>query len=189
MTLPLSPPISLSAICAEFGAPSNTPLASFLRGGAFVPNTPGNSGVPTSLPISMSNLLGASGSGGGAVNLADHSLSSSRGVGIASVTYQFKASGTIQWSEAPSNSGTYGGEWLLSGSAAAYDVRVTGVVNAVLTGIANGVWQNAAADWTAALSASVPATDFNDVLAVELRPTGGGATLATAAIGMYAERF
>lgn len=60
MALPSSPPIDLVAVCNEFGAPTNTPLTSFLRGGAWVPDTPANAGVPTALPISLLDLLGAS---------------------------------------------------------------------------------------------------------------------------------
>lgn len=60
MALPSSPPITLAQVCAEFGAPANTPLTAFLRGGAYVPATPANLGVPTSLPLGLTQLLGAS---------------------------------------------------------------------------------------------------------------------------------
>lgn len=192
MALPASPPISLSDICTEFAAPPTTPLGSFLRGGAYVADTPANAGVPAALPISIADLLGASsggGGGGGSVNLADHALFSARGAGIASVTYQFNAAGTVQWAEAPSNSGTYAGEWLLSGSAASYEVRVTGASSTVLTGIAGSIWQNAAANWSAVLSTGAPGTTLFEILSVDIRPAGGGATLASAAVEMYAERF
>lgn len=59
MTLPASPPITMVQIQAEFSAPAGTPLNSFLRGGAYVPNTGANAAVPTSLPISMAQLCGA----------------------------------------------------------------------------------------------------------------------------------
>lgn len=60
MTLPASRPITLAQVCTEFGAPSNTTLGAFVRGGSWVPNTPGNSGVPTAKPITLGDLLGAS---------------------------------------------------------------------------------------------------------------------------------
>ncbi len=60
MTLQLTPPISLGDVEAEFSAPTGTPLGSFLRGGAFVADTASNAGVPTSKPISLGDLLGAS---------------------------------------------------------------------------------------------------------------------------------
>lgn len=60
MTLPASPPITLGQVQTEFGAPTGTALGAFLRGGAYVPNTPTNSGVPTALPISLGQLCGAS---------------------------------------------------------------------------------------------------------------------------------
>ena len=59
MALPSSPPITLAQICAEFGAPAGTPLSAFVRGGAYVSNTTPNAGVPTALPISLLDLLGA----------------------------------------------------------------------------------------------------------------------------------
>jgi len=44
---------------AEYGAPQNTALGGFLRGGAFVPDSGINAGVPTTKPIALSNLLGS----------------------------------------------------------------------------------------------------------------------------------
>lgn len=186
MTLPASPPISLSAICAEFGAPANTPLASFLRGGTYVPNTPANAAVPTALPISLLDLLGAASVA--PVNLVDHVISSARGVGIATARYGFNAAGTVGWFLAPSSSGLFPGEWLLSGSASAYEVRVTGALASALTGITNGVWQNAAANWTATVDQAVPGVE-SEQITVEIRPAGGGTVLATALIDLEAERF
>lgn len=59
MTLPTSLPLSLGQVYTEFGAPAGTPLGSFLRGGAYVPNVSQNNNVPTALPISLGQLLGA----------------------------------------------------------------------------------------------------------------------------------
>lgn len=59
MALPLTGPISLSMIQAEFGGPTPVRLSNYYRGGAYVPNTPANSAVPTSGPISLSNFYGA----------------------------------------------------------------------------------------------------------------------------------
>ena len=59
MALPTNPPISLSQIQAEFGAPSTTGITDFRRGGAYVPDTPANAGVPASGDIGLLHLLGA----------------------------------------------------------------------------------------------------------------------------------
>jgi hypothetical protein len=59
MTLPTVPPLTLIEIQNEFGAPLGTPLSAFLRGGAWVPDIAQNSGVPTTLPIAILDLLGA----------------------------------------------------------------------------------------------------------------------------------
>lgn len=56
----VSNPASMSSVYAEFGAPAGTGLSAFLRGGAYVPNGPAaNAGVPTALPIALSQLAGA----------------------------------------------------------------------------------------------------------------------------------
>lgn len=59
MTLPSFKPITLGQVCVEFGAPGTTNLGAFVRGGAWVPDTSANSGVPTSKPITLGDLLGA----------------------------------------------------------------------------------------------------------------------------------
>ncbi len=60
MTLQLVRPISLADVRAEYGAPFGTSLGAFVRGGAFVPDSPGNVGVPTAKPIALGDLLGSS---------------------------------------------------------------------------------------------------------------------------------
>lgn len=61
MSTPASPPISMADVRAEFGGTAgSTPLSAYVRGGAYVPNTGTNSGVPTSAPITLSQLCGAS---------------------------------------------------------------------------------------------------------------------------------
>lgn len=57
MAVPSNP--KLSDVYAEFGAPAGTGLSQFLRGGPYVPNVAANAGVPTSLPIRLSQLAGA----------------------------------------------------------------------------------------------------------------------------------
>lgn len=52
-------PFSLSEVMGEFGADSSPSLRDYLRGGAYVPNTGANSGVPASGTISLSDLAGA----------------------------------------------------------------------------------------------------------------------------------
>lgn len=59
MTLPTTGSISLAQVRAEFGAPAGTPLHAFVRGGSWVPNIAQNNGVPTSTPVSLDDLRGA----------------------------------------------------------------------------------------------------------------------------------
>jgi hypothetical protein len=61
MTTPASPPITMAQVRAEFGGTAGvTKLSAYVRGGAYVPNTGTNAGVPTSVPIRLNQLCGAS---------------------------------------------------------------------------------------------------------------------------------
>jgi hypothetical protein len=57
MSVPNNP--KLSDVIAEFLAPVGTRLSQFLRGGAYVPDVPQNAAVPSALPISLKQLVGA----------------------------------------------------------------------------------------------------------------------------------
>lgn len=60
MALPASPPITMAQVRAEFGGTVGvTKLSAYVRGGSFVPNIAANSGVPTSVPIRLNQLCGA----------------------------------------------------------------------------------------------------------------------------------
>lgn len=60
MTLPSSGSLTMAQVRAEFGGAAGTPLHAYVRGGAYVPDVAGNSSVPTSPPIRLAQLLGAS---------------------------------------------------------------------------------------------------------------------------------
>lgn len=57
MAVPANP--KLTEVITEFQAPANTHLSQFVRGGAYVPDAPPNAGVPSALPIRLSQLAGA----------------------------------------------------------------------------------------------------------------------------------
>lgn len=57
MALPGTGAISLSQVKSEFGGPNN--LSAYVRGGTYVPNTGGNVGVATSVPITLLSFHGA----------------------------------------------------------------------------------------------------------------------------------
>lgn len=59
MALQSSGAISLSDLQTEFGGSNPISLSEYYRGGAYVPDTPTNSGVPTSGAISLSDFYGA----------------------------------------------------------------------------------------------------------------------------------
>ena len=79
MTTPASPPITMTDVINEFGGTGE--LGAYLRGGSYVPNITGNSGVPTALPIEMAQLCNAS-----KAPTASASPSSVSGTGVAPAT-------------------------------------------------------------------------------------------------------
>lgn len=60
MPLPISGPISLDQIQAEFGGPTPIALSQYYRGGSNVPVSATTVGIPTSGTISIGNFLGTS---------------------------------------------------------------------------------------------------------------------------------
>lgn len=59
MACPSSYPITLADVRAEFGGAVGTSLGAYVRGGAYVPNIGANASVPTSVPITLGNMLGS----------------------------------------------------------------------------------------------------------------------------------
>ena len=181
MALPASPPIGLLAILAEFGAPAGTSLTAMVRGGAYVPNTPANAGVPTAAPIDVLDFLGASAI---TVDLQNATQAANNFGAPATAELRFGATNV----QGRSNGGTLNNkyQWLFSGSRASYDVRWTIVTGSPTTG-PTGTWTNLASDviWTLVLSVngSVSCTGT-----IEIRPAGGGATIDTATFTLNATR-
>lgn len=66
MALPGSGTITIDDLRTEFGATGTRGLSDFYRGGAFVPDTPTNAGVPTSGIIALSDFYNASADAGDA---------------------------------------------------------------------------------------------------------------------------
>jgi len=60
MTLPASGTIAIADLETEFGGSNPASLSQYYRGGSLVPNTPSNSGVPTSGTIALNNFYNAS---------------------------------------------------------------------------------------------------------------------------------
>lgn len=137
MALQSSPPISMNDICSEFGAPLSTPLHQFVRGGSWVPNTPQNSGVPTSVPISMLQLLGAS-----RVQVVMQNLTAYHGAFQPNTAYaELQFSGTTVRRRA--GTGLYVNEytWLISGASAnQFQARATLQSGATPSGNALNTW-------------------------------------------------
>lgn len=117
MALPSSPPITSEMIRAQYGGSLPFRIRDYYRGGALVPNVAGNSGVPTSGPISFANFLGQGGSGGGGGPLT---ASNSGAIGSQYVSEPAPASLTVSADgnvSVTGGSGTYTCTWAhLSGT-------------------------------------------------------------------------
>ncbi len=59
MPIRSTPPITMQQVLDEFNAPQNTPLSGMLKGGLYVPLDTEGGTIPTELPISLSDFLGA----------------------------------------------------------------------------------------------------------------------------------
>lgn len=159
MALPTSGNLSLSQIQAEFGAPAGTALSVFLRGGAWVPNNTANSGVPTSLPISMRQLLGASA-------ITDHSVSAGSITNVANlgVTAQGSSTATVSDGVGPF---TFAWAWLSGGTG----ITLSGVSTATVTASRNSTSQGSS----------------SGTLRVTVTDTGNGNLVKTADVSVLLE--
>ena len=199
MALPATPPLSLQQVCVEFGAPLNTPLSAFLRGGAWVPNSPANANVPTVLPISLLQLLGAAagGGGGGTVALSNHFDSTGGLLGdTISISVSLSSGGPLPNAYFTLQPGSvdvdFPGEWLVSGNPGDFEVFATQVIvtgNGTNTGDAVGVWLplNVTRSWGRTKSAQVGETVRIVTLQIRRIDTPG-TILATGQMSMTATR-
>lgn len=172
MALPASGNIALSQIIAEFGGGSK--ITDFYRGGALVPNTAQNAAIPTSGQISFTQFYGAA--KGPAVYLQNMEAAHYTVNQTATATISINSTGTVTGTAASTFT------WLNSGSAASYDVYVGLSAGNTPTGSAVNTWLNLGTtrsftlqDTAAGLIGAKSCT-----LAVQIRPAGGGATIASA---------
>lgn len=120
MALPAAPPISLLQIYTEFGAPVGTPLSQMLRGGQWVPNTPQNANIPTSLPISILDFIGASGEAifmPPALNVTANAPS-----GPQTAELRFYSNGELWALNTANGDARVPGAWMTGGNGAEFEV-------------------------------------------------------------------
>lgn len=191
MTLPAAPPINLLQVCTEFGAPAGTPLSAFLRGGAWVPNTPTNAAVPVALPISLLDLLGASAAPAASVSISPQTVVGSRtGAGLCNATYELHNSGVARQAFNGGGFSNIPGEWLVAGAASSFEVRYTHQTGtmATISGTTFGTWTAMSTTTSIFLAQGGGVGVTSGQTLVEIRPAGGGANLDSAVIELYCER-
>lgn len=204
MALPSSGPLTLQQVYAEFGAPDGTRLTQLVRGGAYVPNTGTNAGVPMAPPITLRDFLGASSTSPVVIN--NHTVDGFQYAEpnptpppaviyeAATAGYQLRNNGDA-YGIATSGAGpgatvsaAIAGEWAPGVAGAAYDARATLSSGTLLgSSSATGVWLNLGTTrlWT---HEHVGPGSSSAVLLIEIRPAGGGATLDSATITLTGTR-
>lgn len=172
MTLPASGSISLSQIIAEFGGGSK--ITDFYRGGALVPNTAQNANIPTSGQIAFTQFYGAAKAP--PVSLQNMNASRYTVNQVATATITINSTGTV------TGTGASTFTWLNSGSAASYDIYVGLSSGNTPTGSAVNTWHNLGTSRSFTLSDTQASAlgAKSCTLAVQIRPAGGGATIASA---------
>jgi hypothetical protein len=131
----------------------------------------------------------AGSSGSAAAALSTRTVYDSAEAATATAKYKLDNDGIAYTMRDVLDASTYqaiSGEWLLSGAAGSYECRAT-VVSGTPTSGTTGSWLNLGTDreWTQARATNGTSTT---VLTVEVRPTGGTTTLASATITLKATR-
>lgn len=177
MTLPASLPISLSQIYAEFGG-AGQPLSAFVRGGAYVPNTAQNLGVPTSLPISISHFVGA---GANPIVLPNTNVDSFT-ISPADSTAGFNLNSSGQRQQNVNGTTTNLGAWLTAGSASDYAARAT-INSGTLTSGPTGTWDvlSTTRSWTKVNTNNSPSAPSVN-LTIEIRRVSDSVVMAAATV-------
>lgn len=176
MALPSSGAISLSMIAGEFGSSAPHSINEYYRGGNNVPNTPGNSSIPTSGQIDFADFYGTSAAG------ADNNVSftvQEYTVGSGKVTFNTRgANGSMSDGSLttnnlnsytvtniskvyPDSTNIFNLGIEFSGSGNAYNAYTTGLVRGMSWSGGSGTF---AAPVSGASSLSIPASTSLDTL-------------------------
>lgn len=189
MPIPSSGALTLSAIQTEFGGANPISLSEYYAGGANVPaGTSGvNGAVPSSGAISMSRFYGTSDTP--PVNITNQAPVSVLPSGTATAQYMLAAGGALQITTGTNSLDNVPGEWLVSGSATAYEARATFVSSSGGTpgGDAEGVWLSLGTvnrSWTLSQSG---AGAVDRVLTIDIRRVSDGVVVDTATVTLMAE--
>jgi len=145
------PPVTMSNVRSVFGAPAGTALHAFVRGGSWVPNIPANANVPTSVPITLHQLAGATNYVPVAVNVSPSPSSTTRSANLASGPV---TSNTVTATATNGTGGPYTYSWTyVSGSTNMQCNATTSATTSfsTITNISNTittVWKVTASDGT-----------------------------------------
>lgn len=123
MACPATVPITMADVRAEHGGTTSNKLSDYVRGGAFVPNIPVNNSVPTSVPITLSQLCGSQAAplvatlsptylyksrvGDGYVQTANCTVSVTGSKGTLSYSWVFVSGSNLAYCDTPSASATF----------------------------------------------------------------------------------
>lgn len=181
----ISNPISQASIMAEFGGGYPFVLGNYRRGAGIVPVHSGTAGIPTGYPISFQDFLGKSAVG---VVLSNTSQSQNT-VAPNNAFARLEFTSSIVQGRVTNLSGAVNTKftWNIGGSAASYEIRAVYASGTSPAGSALNTWHasNSNTGWHLQQSTN---GSSSGTFTVEIRPAGGGATLATATFSLNVTR-
>lgn len=158
MPLQTSGAISIGNIATEFGGVAPHSLSEYYRGGANVPDTPANAGIPTSGAISLTDFYGGDATEAFVDAVGGEYVATSPAPNDALSQFRLLSTGQAQASTSNPENFFHVANWLLIGIGSDYDVRwnASGDTGA-LSGSAINTWLNlgASRNWAVIDTSSV----------------------------------
>lgn len=198
MVLQTSGAITLSDIRGEFGGAAPDLLSEYYRGGGLVPDSPANSGIPTSGEISLADFYGGDASSG-SVTLTNHSSNHFDPGTFVTAGFAFDTDGTLYGIGPSATTETLldAGEWWSerpeTGIGSSYEVRCASVglgQSWDLQAAAVGTWIDMSAErvWRVNVTAMESPASQTVNGTFEIRLLGGdGTVLASGSLSATAE--
>lgn len=186
MALQTSGPISLADIAAEFGGSAPHSLSEYYRGGGLVPDTPANSGIPTSGAISLSDFYGGDATVGTVQISNAATLDDDPGV-LVEAGFIFNPDGTIT---AIGNNAPTGLTWFSSAPVtdigAGYQIRRTDANSYFTSAADQNIWVDisVARKWSIRATGAASPTNEGANLSIEIREGSSGSAEDSAVYSM-----
>lgn len=182
MVLQASGPISLADIAAEFGGAAPHSLSEYYRGGANVPDTAANAGIPTSGAIKLSDFYGGDATVGFVEMVNQATQDTDPGV-LVEAGFIFNADGTIS-ALGDGADGHWFSESPVANIGAGYQIRRTDAGSYDTNAANQNVWTSFPAEWSIRAIGAASPTNEGRNLVVEIREGSSGSAEDSAIYSM-----